>query len=64
MKRLIILATRYSNTSEAQEIFQRRDWKLMRDDSTIPKIKRVVDKGKHSTTLIDLDWEEIEYGKK
>ena len=63
MRRLVIVATKYSNTKEAQEVFERRNWMPMRDESTIPKIKRIVDKGKHSTPLIGLEWEEIEYGK-
>jgi hypothetical protein len=64
MKRLVIVATKYSNTPEAIEVFQRINWRLMRDESTIPKTKRIVRKRKHSTPLIDLEWEEIEYGEK
>jgi ubiquinone biosynthesis protein Coq4 len=63
MRKLVIVATKYSNTKDAMEVFERRNWRPMRDESTIPKIKRVVNKGKHSTPLINLEWEETEYGE-
>jgi hypothetical protein len=63
MKRLVILATKFSNTPEAEEVFEQRKWRPVRDESTIPKSHRIVNKGKHSTPLIDLEWEEIEYGE-
>jgi len=63
MRKLIILATKYSNTKEAMETFEKRKWVPVRDESTIPKIKRIVSTGKHSSPLMDLEWEEIEYGE-
>ena len=63
MRRLIILATKYSNTPEALEIFDQRGWQPIRDLSTIPSKKKLVDKKRHSTPLLDLEWEEWEYGK-
>jgi hypothetical protein len=63
MKKLVIVATRYANTKEALEVFEQINWRPIRDESTIPKIQKVVNKEEHSTPLIDLDWEEIEYGE-
>lgn len=63
MRRLVIIATRYSNTKDATEVFEQRNWRPIRDESITSKIKRTVSKGKHSTPLIDLEWEEIEYGE-
>lgn len=64
MKKLVIVATKYSNTPEAMEIFEQRKWRSLRDKTVIPKIKRIVSKDKHSTSLIDLAWEETEYAEK
>lgn len=64
MRKLVIVATKYSRTKEAQEVFDQRGWRPIRDESTIPRIKRTVTKDKHSTPLIDLVWEEIEYGER
>jgi len=63
MRRLVIVATKYSNTPNAWEVFNQRGWQPIRDESIIPSIKKLVDRKKHSTPLIDLEWEEWEYGK-
>ena len=63
MRKLIIVATKYSDTKEAMEVFEQINWRPIRDESTIPKIKKIVEKKNHSTPLIDLEWEEIEYGE-
>ena len=62
MRKLVILATEYSNTEESRRVFERINWRPIRDESTIPKTKRIVRKGKHTTPLIGLEWEEVEYG--
>ena len=60
-KTLIILATKYSRTPEAEEIFDRRGWTKVFDESkTFPKKKKVNER-RHSTPLIDLEIEEWEY---
>lgn len=61
MPKIVIKATRYSRTPEANEIFEQRGWKPVFDQSTIPSKRRIVDIGSHNTSLIDLGWEELEY---
>ena len=61
MPRIVIKATRYSRTPEADEIFEQRGWKLVFDQSIIPSKKRIVDRGNRNTSLINLGWEELEY---
>lgn len=61
MKRLVIVATRFNNNEEGRKIFEERNWRPARDQSTIPAKKKLVGKKSHSTPLIDLTWEEWEY---
>jgi hypothetical protein len=61
MPKIVIKATRYSRTPEADEIFEQRGWRPVFDQSIIPSKRRIVDKGSRNTPLIDLNWEELEY---
>jgi len=61
-RRFVILATKYSGTPEANEVFAQRGWIRVFDESKpLPGVK-LVRKDKHSTSLIDLILEEYEYG--
>lgn len=61
MKRLVIVATRYKDDPEARKIFEERDWRPARDESTISSKKKRIERKSHRTPLIDLTWEEWEY---
>ena len=61
MPKIVIKATRYSRTPEADEIFDQVGWKSVFDQTTIPNKRKTVDKGRHGTSLFDLSWEEINY---
>jgi|GEM_PF-2982472 hypothetical protein len=61
MRRLVILATKYNDTAEADKIFSQRGWRRVRDDTVVPSVKEVVRKSRKETGLIDLEIEEIEY---
>jgi len=62
-RKLVILVTEYSRTPEAEEIFARRGWTKVSDESIpFPKRRHVRDR-KHTTPLIDLEIEEWEYGE-
>lgn len=61
MPRIVIKATRFARTPEADEVFEQRGWKSVFDQSTIPSKRKIVDRGRHGTPLIDLGWEEIDY---
>jgi len=61
-RRLVILATQYSGTPEANEIFSQRGWVRVFDESKPLPGKKLIRKDKHSTSLIDLILEEYEYG--
>ncbi len=61
MKKLVILATKYNQTPEAQEVFNQRGWKSTQDRSTHSDRTRSVERNKHSTPLLDLDWHWWEY---
>ena len=61
MKRLVIVATRFSKDPEAQKVFEECDWRPIRDESTIPSKKKLISRKNHRTALFDLEWEEYEY---
>jgi hypothetical protein len=60
-KILVIVATKFNNTPEADKVFRDRNWGPVKDNSTTPKNKKLVNNGKHSTSLIELLWEEWVY---
>lgn len=61
-RRLVIFATDCSNINEASDIFIQRGWQRARDQSIPLPGKKLVRKDKHSTHIIDLEIEELEYG--
>ncbi len=63
MKRLVILATKYEKNKEADELFNKRGWKRVWDNSKPLGKPRLVRKDKFSTSLIDLLILEVEYGE-
>ena len=61
-RKLLILATGYSDTPDSNEVFQQRNWTKVDDQSKpLPGVK-TSQKRTHSTSLIDLIIEELEYG--
>lgn len=62
MARIVIKAKKFARTPEADEVFEQRGWAPIYDQTAIPKKRKHVDGGKHSTPLIDVAWEEYEYG--
>jgi len=62
MKKLVILATKYSRTEEADRVFEKRGWIKIHDRSVVPKSRRVVRKDEYLTDLVQLVIEEINYG--
>lgn len=61
MKRLVIVATRFRRDSEAQKVFEECGWRPIKDESTIPAKKKLINKNSRRTPLFDLEWEEYEY---
>ena len=62
MKKLVILATKYARTPEADRVFEKRGWIKVYDRSKASGKRRVVRKDEELTDLIDLLIEEIVYG--
>ncbi len=62
MKKLAIIATVFNDTPEAWEVLHKRNWTRVVDTSTIPGNKKLVNKNRHRTPLIDVEIEEWEYG--
>jgi hypothetical protein len=61
-RKLLILATGYSDTPDSNEVFQQRHWTKVDDQSKpLPGVK-ASQKRTHGTSLIDLIIEEFEYG--
>jgi len=58
---LVIVATKFNRTQEAQKVFNDRNWGPVIDESIISEIKKLVNKGKHSSPLMELLWEEWVY---
>jgi len=61
MPKISIKATKFSRTPEADEIFDQVDWKQIYDRTIIPDRRKVVNKGRHNSSLIGVEWEEITY---
>ena len=62
MKKLVILATKYARTPDADRVFEKRGWIKVYDRSEASGKRRVVRKDEKLTDLIDLLIEEIVYG--
>ncbi len=62
MPDLRVKVTKFANTPEAWEVFHQRGWERIIDQSKIPEKRKLVNKERHSTSLMDLDIEEWEYG--
>jgi hypothetical protein len=63
-KKLLILATEYSRTKDADEIFEKRGWIKVTDRTKTLPISRVVRRSRKETSLFDLIIEEIEYRRR
>ena len=61
MPKLSIKATKFARTPEADEIFDQVGWKPVFDQTIIPEKRKVVNRGKHNTPLLGLEWEEFQY---
>lgn len=61
MPRIVIKATKFSRTPEANEVFDSRGWKPVFDQTTIPKKKKTVSTDRYGTPIVELNWEELEY---
>ena len=61
MKKLVIIATKFNQTPEAEEVFNQRKWGATQDNSSHSGKRRLIEKDRHSTPLIGLDWEWSEY---
>ena len=64
MKRLVIVASGFNRNPEGIEVFRQRGWQPAQDNSSVPKVKKLVDRDGHGTEIIDLKWDEYEYGDK
>jgi len=62
MKKLAIIATEFNETPEAWEVLNKRGWTRVIDTSTISGNKKLVNKSRHTTPLINVEFEEWEYG--
>jgi hypothetical protein len=62
--RLHILATKYARSAEADEVFARRGWEKVCDQSKVPATRRVVRTIKKEFPLAIVEIEEIEYGER
>jgi hypothetical protein len=62
MRELVILATKYKKSREAEKVFDQRGWVPVDDRSKPLPGKKVIRKQKFSTALIDVLFEHIEYG--
>lgn len=60
-KKLLILATQFSRSKEADEIFEKRGWTKVTDRTKTLPVSKVVRRSKKETSLFDLIIEEIEY---
>ncbi|MEM3368484.1 MAG: hypothetical protein QXP88_00095 [Thermoproteota archaeon] len=58
---MVIVATKYNNTAEAEEVFNQRNSVPVQGRSTVQEVKKLIERKKHSTPLINLDWEWVEY---
>ncbi len=61
MPRIVIKATKFSRSKEADEVFESRGWKIVYDQTVIPKKRKLVNSDKYDTPLINLISEEYEY---
>lgn len=61
MPKIVIKATKFSKTPEANEVFDSRGWKTVFDQTIIPKKKKIVSTYRYGTPIIELNWEEMEY---
>jgi hypothetical protein len=59
---LFMIVEEHSNSKEARDIFLRRGWVSINDQSVPMNGKRQVRKTEHDTPQIKLDIEEWEYG--
>jgi hypothetical protein len=62
MRTLFIVTEECSNSKEADEIFRRRGWNPVDDQSRPLEGRKQVRKTEHDTPQIKLDIEEWEYG--
>lgn len=62
MRTLFIVAEECANSEKADEIFRRRGWSPVDDQSVPLKGRKQVRKTEHNTPLISLEIEELEYG--
>jgi len=63
-KKLLILATQYSRTKDADEIFEKRGWTKITDRTKTLPVREVVRKSQKKTSLFDLIIEEIIYRRR
>jgi len=63
-KKLLILATKYSNNKDADEIFEKRGWTKVTDRTTTLPVSKVIRRAKKETSLFDLIIQEIEYKRR
>jgi len=61
-RKLMILATQYSDTPDSNSVFSQRGWTRVDDQSKPLSGVKASQKNQHSTSLIDLIIEELEYG--
>ncbi len=61
MRKLVIVATEYNNTPEAQQVFDQRNWRPTKDLSTHSDKRKLIEKDRLTTALIGLGWEWVEY---
>ena len=61
MKKLLILAIKYSNTEEADRVFERRGWRKVSDRTKALPVSNILKRSRKETSLFDLIIEEIEY---
>jgi hypothetical protein len=59
--KLVILATKFNDTPEADRIFERRGWKKVIDETEISPRSQVLRKKKLETRRITVDVVEIHY---
>lgn len=62
MRRLVIVATKFSRSPEADTVLKQRKWLPIEDKSTYSEHRKLIDRGSKSTPLIGIEWEWIEYG--
>jgi len=61
LRKLVIVATKYNQTPEAQEVFNQRNWHPIQDQSTFSGRRRLIEEDGLSTPLIGLRWRWEEY---